>query len=511
MAFVNHSFSRGLLCAALLAPASVMATNGMDNEGYGPISTAMGGAGQAFDNGSAAVMNNPATITLMTPGSSRLDLALGMLQPKVRSSMNGMPTADSAADRFIMPAMGYLRSMGSWTLGAGVFAQGGMGTDYEKSSFLSAGSGNPAMSQVGVGRFSVPVGYRMNEKLGLGMTMDYVWANMDVEMAMAGAGQFASFISSMGGSQALGSASGSMVDALGGAVMAGQLSMPSQDYASNPMAAGPVNWAHFSFCDDSDFTGQATGGGMAMKLGALYTVSDQWTVGLSYHGATALSDLEADGACMSMSANFDDALLAQQWNGIPEGAPGIQGAPAGSYSAVTVPVSGKITVKDFQWPAQMALGLAYRPSQAWLVAMDLKQIGWSSVMENFNLSFKADATQANPMAMGFAGTAMDMTLKQNWDDQLVMALGAAFAWNEDLTLRFGFNHASNPVPDQYLNPLFPAIVENHYTLGAGYRIGSHHQLNGSMQLVPEAKNTSASGVVSTHSQTNFQLMYSFGF
>lgn len=37
------------------------ARNGMNMEGYGPIACGMGGACMAFDNGTAAVMNNPAT------------------------------------------------------------------------------------------------------------------------------------------------------------------------------------------------------------------------------------------------------------------------------------------------------------------------------------------------------------------------------------------------------------------------------------------------------------------
>ena len=50
--------------AILSAPIGVYATNGMNLEGYGPIATAMGGASMAYDNGTAAVINNPATLAL---------------------------------------------------------------------------------------------------------------------------------------------------------------------------------------------------------------------------------------------------------------------------------------------------------------------------------------------------------------------------------------------------------------------------------------------------------------
>ena len=67
--------------AALLAQAlPALATNGMNMEGYGPISTAMGGASQAIEHGTAAMAQKPATLALMGPGS-RIDVAIGVLGP----------------------------------------------------------------------------------------------------------------------------------------------------------------------------------------------------------------------------------------------------------------------------------------------------------------------------------------------------------------------------------------------------------------------------------------------
>lgn len=75
------------LIAVLLVPAAaIWATNGMNLEGYGPIATGMGGASMAYDNGTAAMMNNPATLTLLMQGW-RLDVALGMLGPDVEASV----------------------------------------------------------------------------------------------------------------------------------------------------------------------------------------------------------------------------------------------------------------------------------------------------------------------------------------------------------------------------------------------------------------------------------------
>ena len=52
------------LCAAAL-PA--LATNGMNMEGYGPVSAGMGGASQALDHGTAAMAQNPACLLYTSP------------------------------------------------------------------------------------------------------------------------------------------------------------------------------------------------------------------------------------------------------------------------------------------------------------------------------------------------------------------------------------------------------------------------------------------------------------
>jgi hypothetical protein len=100
-------------------PTAVLATNGMNMEGYGPIATGMGGASMAYDNGSAAMMNNPATLSLM-PEGNRLDVAVGYLGPDINASipMAGM-SADSSATSFYMPALGWVAKSGKMSYGLG--------------------------------------------------------------------------------------------------------------------------------------------------------------------------------------------------------------------------------------------------------------------------------------------------------------------------------------------------------------------------------------------------------
>jgi hypothetical protein len=61
----RKKIAAGFAAMGVFAPSLALATNGMIMEGYGPVATGMGGAAMAYDNGTAAMANNPATLGLM--------------------------------------------------------------------------------------------------------------------------------------------------------------------------------------------------------------------------------------------------------------------------------------------------------------------------------------------------------------------------------------------------------------------------------------------------------------
>lgn len=169
----------------LLTGTSAWATNGMILEGYGPVALGMGGAATALDNGSAAMMNNPATLQMGADGK-RFDLAIGVLGPKVSTTIPAYPTANSGGTSYVMPAIGWLQKAGNMTYGVGMFGQGGMGTEYAVNSALAMGSGSDVRSELSVGRVLFPVAMKVNDKLNIGATLDFAWSNLDMKMAARG-------------------------------------------------------------------------------------------------------------------------------------------------------------------------------------------------------------------------------------------------------------------------------------------------------------------------------------
>lgn len=507
------------------------ATNGMNLEGYGPIATAMGGASMAYDNGTAAVMNNPATLGMMADGS-RLDLAVGTLGPDVKAS-NSVGSQTSDGDLYVMPAVGYIKKDGPLSFGVAMFAQGGMGAEYEAGSaqdqssaagvaLLNPMSPTPSFaypnsdehkqrSELGVGRLIFPVAYNVNDKLNVGGSLDYVWAGLDILWSMdarnflgsmyPGAGADmgkAMTLGSMLGSQNLRArSSGSLVDTF---INAFSTTGPGTSFGG-PAANGyfwNFYWGDFQFSDKNDFSQRAKGTGWGGKLGFTYKFSDMLTVGGTYHTKTNLGDLKGS-ATMNFKVDLTDLA---------------GGTPGASTTVISMP--SRVTVHDFQWPETYGLGVAIRPNDRVMIAADWKRLNWSDVMDAFDMTCRANDVQTG-LAAGFAGTELNFHYPQNWDDQDVFQLGVSYRVTDALTLRAGVNLADNPVPSDYVSSLFPATIEKHYTFGLGYVIDPKSSIDMSMSFAPKNKVTetmtetnnlgSTPATTIGHSQSNFQVMY----
>jgi len=510
-----------LTVAGLAAPA--FATNGMNMEGYGPIATGMGGASSAYDNGTAGMINNPATLGLMKSGTSRFDVAIGGLHPNVDVRVQGMNSSASSGDAYYMPAIGYVRKDGNLTWGAGMFSQGGMGTEWGRTSVLSAGGitsgtinmggfppgtlpvnppvpagnatffGAPALqpgtnleqrSELGIGRFLIPVAYDFSPNFRVGGSIDYVWGGLDM-MAVIDGNTFANmaFNANNANKRAVGyiNSNSSMMASL-----------------APVFTAGGIDYAHISFSEGTNkFKQELTTSGWGGNIGFQWQASKELAIGAVYHARTSLDDMSG-GATMTIQCSAGNA------------------ACIGGFGGLTVPMRGTMRVINFQWPETIGVGMSWQPTDKWQIVADYKNIMWSNVMQQFHMRFTS------------GGQFMDFGLNQNWDDQNVFQIGVAYKMDDALTLRAGANLANNPIPAGNTNPLFPATVENHYTLGAGYALSKSSALDFSLSIAPEVSVTTpgtpiANGFAAgnplrgmtagpsfstSHSQTNWQLMYS---
>lgn len=450
-----------LACAiASLVSAPAFATNGMNMEAFGAKAGGMGGASFGYDSGNSAVMNNPATLALRKEGS---DFGIGMtiLMPDVEAEVKGTPyKAESEGNSYLMPSMSLIRKQSQFAYGVAMLAQGGMGTEYRTNNFLSL-SGEEIRSELSFGRLMFPLAYQVNDSLAVAGQVDFIWGGLDMMMDMSGE-QLGGMMQGQGGS-----VGGSLAGAL---------------------PAFQPNWARFEFSNDSHYTGQTMGTGFGFKLGLHYKIDKDWAVGATYHSKTNISDMDGSGALKINSSAMG--------------------------SAMTIPVLGDFYVRDFQWPETYGVGIAWNATDKLMIAADVKRLMWSDSMDSFRIGFRADQSSANYFGPGmdFRGGTMEVSMDQNWDDQTVFMLGAQYMVTPNFALRAGVNIADNPIPDNTLNPLFPAIVEEHYTVGFGWRISPAHSVAASFAYAPEVDQTNPyTNVTSTHSQSTARINYNYRF
>jgi long-chain fatty acid transport protein len=419
-----------VLAAVLATGSTAWATNGMLMEGYGPQALSMGGAAAAYDNGTAGMMNNPATLQLGANGT-RADIALGVLGPNVTAMGQ-----KSDGTSYVMPAVGWVKKNDQFSWGVGMFGQGGMGTEFGANAGLMANM----RSELGVGRVIFPLAYRVSPQLSVGASLDYSWASMDMQMTTNRA--------NLNG----------MMDSAN----------PNSSAALGTM--GNPSYGRLDFSNSNDFSGAAKSTGWTGKFGAVLEATPELTLGFSHQLKTNLADMTTSAT----GAKFE-----------------LYGGSNGTTSMV-----GKLTIHNFQMPAVTTIGGAYKASPELTLVADIKNIGWSSVMKKFLMTFDA-------------GQPLQFAMDQNWKDQTVVSLGGAYRLNESTVLRAGYSHASNPVPDAYVHPLFPAIVKSHLTAGIGHKFNDQVSMDIAVSHAPKVSVTSGQGAAISHSQTNYQLMLSY--
>jgi long-chain fatty acid transport protein len=120
----------------------------------------------------------------------------------------------------------------------------------------------------------------------------------------------------------------------------------------------------------------------------------------------------------------------------------------------------------FNQPCVLTGGVAVRPLEMLLVALDVEWINWPATNGANKPEFSQNASGAMPWNM-------------DWKGQVVFKLGVEVTPLDWLAVRAGYNYGKMPLDPAraFENIAFPAVAENHLTLGAGFNLGKHVAVN----------------------------------
>ncbi len=118
------------------------------------------------------------------------------------------------------------------------------------------------------------------------------------------------------------------------------------------------------------------------------------------------------------------------------------------------------------FPLIVGGGISYQPTDALLLAADLKWINYRDTEGFHDRNFGTSAT--GPFVRGFG-----------WENVFAVSLGAQYKLTPRIALRAGYSYNDSPIPQdqQFFNVPFPAIVQHRLTAGLGFELISNLLLN----------------------------------
>lgn len=428
-------------------------------EGYGAVSRGMGGTSVAQDVGPAGMMTNPSTLSLMPEGNEVMGgLDIVTTSIKVTNKNTGETVSSSTHDSnrgpYYAPEAAFTKRVGAWAFGVGAFAQGGLGTEYGRSSFLSRANGglNTGLensSRLLVLNIPFAASFQVTDKLAIGGSLDAMWQGLNLNLLL-GADQVGNLI-------ATGRATGTLVPVLGG--------LPA------------LRGAHFSLTKNEPLASGVEAWGYGGRLGMVFKATPDTTLGASYSMKGNVKDMEGRATLTAV-----DAIAGQ------------------------IALNGKIQIKDFQMPANASVGVTHHLGSQWTVAADVSRIFWKDVMKDIKVAFVADG-----------GGNLNINLPQDYKDQNVLALGAAYQMNDQLTLRGGLRFASQALQSSTLFAVIPATPKRHLSAGLTYALSKQSKIDFAYSHAFEEKmdNTSlpntSEPIQTKHSQDNATINYRYSF
>ena len=129
----------------------------------------------------------------------------------------------------------------------------------------------------------------------------------------------------------------------------------------------------------------------------------------------------------------------------------------------------------FDMPENYNVGLAFTASPTLRIAADYQRInygGVKSVGNSSSLLLNCAGGDTSSCLGGSNGAGF------GWQNINVWKLGVEYLYNDQLTLRGGYNHSDNPIRSQdvTINILAPGVVQDHLTLGLTYLTQSKGEL-----------------------------------
>lgn len=435
---MTHTISRTLLTALGLAAAAGAAQ--AQTTGYllscSPASqlgrgcTVLGGGADP-----ATMVSNPAGLASMAGRSLTVSGAAFLPSLEYTNAVNS--AVAGAKKVYPLPAVVFaVPSRGALSWGVGAQTLGGMGADYRLTHAL-LGANQTYHSKFGLMEGGLSVAYRLTPTLAVGATVGALYGQLEFTtpysvnpmsfQGLAGLGADPSYATLMA------------------------------NFHEATAATALTGLSGFAF---------AAGGSVEFRP------SPKVTLALAYT-APATITLGGGTAAMDMTAQFNQ-LYAGMVAAKGGDAAAVNTQLAGFDLNMAAGMAGTFDAKvDFGIPQTLTASLGLAPRAGLHLGLDVSWIGYQSAFKDMPLTMTGGTNANINILMNASPTVGTFAAAWplNWKDAWVVRAGGEFAATPRLTLRAGAIAGTNPVPENTLFTIFPAIVRNALTGGVAYDLG----------------------------------------
>ena len=265
--------------------------------------------------------------------------------------------------------------------------------------------------------------YKITDKLSIGVGLQLAWGNVNLSRGLMGAKDF----------QGIGTALEDYLPLLAGLPLTDAEKQGLQDMVTL-MKSTTVPPAYARLEGNAHMR-------VGFNVGIMYDVCDKVTVGLSYRSKIKMRVKEGDAELTYSNRNIEnmfgqmELLLAKYGSYLPANFPNlsIPKYDQGSFHA------------ELPLPSNTTLGVSYRPTDRWELALDLQYVGWSAY-DSLNVYF-------NEAELGIA----PIKAEKNYKNAMTYRIGASYKATERLDVRAGVYFDQSPIRKNLYNPETPGM------------------------------------------------------
>jgi long-chain fatty acid transport protein len=174
---------------------------------------------------------------------------------------------------------------------------------------------------------------------------------------------------------------------------------------------------------------------LGFNIGAMYDITDQLTVGVSYRSKVKMK--------------------------VPEGTAQLSYANETELKDILGPMIPPLDQGTFEaelpLPSNLNVGVSYKPVDRLTLSGEVQFVGWGAYKE-LNVQFWQE---------GLKGYSL--SAKKEYKNSRIYRIGGQFATTDRLDLRLGFYFDESPVKDDFLNPETPSMNKLGTTAGFSFR------------------------------------------